>query len=394
MFDLPLVNELIYLDNHATTPCDPAVIESMLPYFGTAFGNASSTTHELGKQAARAVATAREQTAGIINALPGEVVFTSGATESNNLAVLGLARGVAGRTPRRKIVTTALEHKAILDPCKHLAAQGYDVVYLPVQSGGQVDLGAAEALIDDVALLVTVHAANNEIGTLQPIGELAAIAHKHGAVFHTDASQAVGKIPIDVVALDIDLLSLSGHKLYGPKGAGALYIRGGPNALPLKPLMLGGGQEHGLHPGTLNVPGIVGLGKACELSQHAMKSEAERVVALRDRLEGELAAAIPDLCRNGDLWNRLPHNSSLTFPGIDAEALIVNAPELALSTGSACTSGAIEPSHVLQAIGLSREDGFSTIRVGLGRFTTDQDISAAVRGLVRAYRSVSSVYVS
>jgi len=385
--------EPIYLDYHATTPCDPAVTEAMLPYFGTAFGNPSSTTHYFGRQAAKAVETARQQVADLIGALPGEIVFTSGATEGNNLATKGLAEGVVSKTGRRKIVTTALEHKAILDPCKRLAKQGFEVVYLPVQATGRVDLEAAKSLIDEATLLVTVHAANNEIGTLQPLAELAELAHENGALLHTDAAQAVGKVSVDVAAWDIDLLSLSGHKYYGPKGIGALFVRGGARALPLRPLSLGGGQEQELRPGTLNVPGIVGLGAASKLARDLLEGEAARVGALRDTLEKQLTRKIPSLRINGDKANRLPNNSSLTFPGVDAEALIVGCPELALSTGSACTSGAIEPSHVLQAIGVSRADGFSTVRVGLGRFTTEDNILAAVQMLASAHERLSTIGV-
>ena len=382
-------SEPIYLDYHATTPCDPAVVTAMLPHFSASFGNASSTTHKFGRQAARAVEIARQQVANLIGASPGEIVFTSGATESNNLALKGLVAGVANRTSRKRIVTTAIEHKAILDPCKNLAEQGFEVIYLPVDGTGRVDLEAASTLIDERTLLVTVHAANNEIGTIQPIADVAVIAHRHGVLVHTDASQAVGKVAVNVATLGTDLLSLSGHKLYGPQGVGALYVQGGPGGLPLAPLVFGGGQERHLRPGTLNVPGIVGLGKACELSLSMLKDEARRIGKLRDMLERDLLAFASNVWRNGDLDHRLPHNSSLTFRDVDAEALIANCPELALSTGSACTSGAIEPSHVLQSIGLSRKDGFSTLRLGLGRFTTEAEVQFAARCLGEANRRLS-----
>ena len=260
----------------------------------------------------------------------------------------------------------------MLEPCQELAKQGYELVYLPVDKQGRVELEAAETLITENTLFVSVQAASNEIGTTQPISQLAELTHARGALFHTDAAQAVGKVSVDVNAWDIDLLSISAHKLYGPKGVGALYIRGGPRGLPIKPLWLGGGQEAGIRSGTVNVPGVVGLGKACELCESFLPQEQVRVAALRDSFEQQIVAAVQRVRFNGDLENRLPNNSSFTFPGVDAEALILNTPELALSTGSACTSGALEPSHVLTAIGLSREAAYSTVRVGLGRFTNTE----------------------
>lgn len=373
---------MIYLDYHATTPLDPRVLEAMRPYLEAEFGNPSSALHLLGRRAAAAVEEAREQVAALIGARAHEVVFTSGATESNNLAILGVARA---STERRKLVSTPIEHKSVLEPLRYLASQGFDVVYLPVDLHGRVDLEAAERLIDEETLLVSVQTANNEIGTLQEIAQIVAIAKVHGALVHTDAAQAVGKIPIDVEVWGVDLLSISAHKLYGPKGVGALYVRGGPRKGPLMPLAFGGGQEGGLRPGTLNVPGIVGLGEACALAYEEMAQEAERVRKLRDRLEEGLKERIPGLKVNGDLKNRLPGNSSLTFPGVEAEALILNLPELALSMGSACNSGALEPSYVLTAIGLSREDASSTVRIGLGRFTREDDVEIAVEKITEAY---------
>jgi cysteine desulfurase len=309
--------------------------------------------------------------ASLIGAYPAEIIFTSGATESNNMAILGITRALKAQTERRQLVTTPLEHKAVLEPLQQLGQDGFSVQYLPVLSSGRVELETAAHMVSEQTLLVSVQAANNEIGTIQPITELAALAREHGAFFYCDATQAVGKIPIDVDVLDVDLLSLSAHKFYGPKGVGALYIRGGVQGMPLSPLWIGGGQEHGLRSGTLNVPGIVGLGEACALCGWALTEEQQRIRALCDEFEQALLRLIPDLQRNGDLENRLPHNSSLTFPGIDAEALIANVPDLVLSPGSACTSGALEPSYVLQlqAIGLSRDAAYGTVRIGIGRFT-------------------------
>lgn len=374
----------IYLDYHATTPCDPRVVTMMLPYFTDGFGNPSSTTHRVGQRAAQAIEAARAQVAELLGAFANEIFFTSGATESNNLAIFGLAHGQPA-PDRRRIVTTQIEHKAILAPYKELQKQGYEVVYLPVDETGLVDLAAARQLINAQTLLVSVHAANNEIGTLQPIAALAEIAHEQGAWMHTDAAQAVGKIPIDVAAWGVDLLSLSGHKLYGPKGIGALFVSGGINGVPLKPLLFGGGQEKELRPGTQNVPAIVGLGEACAICHSDLENESVRIAQLRDLLEQSLTTQIPQLQRHGSLAQRLPGNSSLTFPGVDAEALMTHCPELALSTGSACTSGALEPSHVLTAIGLSRELAYSTIRFGLGRFTTADEINSTAKILIHNY---------
>ncbi len=382
---------IIYLDNHATTPCDRAVVRTMLPYFGEAYGNPASTLYALGQAAAEAVEEAREHVAALIGAMRGEVLFTAGATESNNLALFGLAR--ADEEGRRRVVTTAVEHKAVLGPCQALGKQGFDVVVLPVDEKGTVDLDAAEEAIDEDTLLVSVQAANNEIGTLQPVAEMACIAHEKGALVHCDAAQAVGKVPVDVEDWDVDLLSVSAHKLYGPKGVGALYVRGGPYALPISPLLVGGGQEKGLRAGTLNVPGIVGLGEACRLSEQLLPEESARIGALRDRLEKAVLEGAPAARRNGAVENRLPGNCSLTFPGMDAEALVVNASELAISTGSACTSGAPEPSHVLLATGLSREEAYATIRIGVGRFNTEEEMDRAAESILRASERLARMRV-
>lgn len=383
-----LVSDIIYLDYHSTTPCDPRVVEAMLPFFTARCANPSNGMHALGRAAGDAVERAREQVADLIAAGASEVVFTSGATESNNLAILGLAR--RANPLRHKLVVSPVEHKSVLEACQHVASDGYEVAYLPVDSTGAVDVDAAAALIDERTLLVSVQSANNEVGTVQPVAAIADLAHSRGAVVHCDAAQAAGKTRLDVDELGVDLLSVSAHKLYGPKGVGALYVRGGATTRRLSPIVYGGGQERGLRPGTLNVAGIVGFGEACGLCGAEMTEEAARVGALRDCLEKSLLAAIPNLRRNGKMEGRLPGNSSLTFPGVDADALLLSVPELALSTGSACTSGAPDPSYVLTALGLSRELALSTIRVGLGRFTMESEVLLAAAILVKAYRELHS----
>ncbi len=365
----------IYLDHHATTPCDPLVVEAMLPYFTAQFGNPSSA-HFAGSRAADAVQFAREQVASLVGAQPGEVIFTSGATEANNLAILGYARAARATTTRRRIIISAIEHKAVTNPAKQLAREGFEVVILPVDQHGNINLAAAAEAITTDTLLVSIHAANGEIGTIQPIAELAQLAHAAGALMHTDAAQAVGKIPVDILAWGIDMLSLSGHKLYGPQGIGALIVRH-PRRTQLEPLGYGGGQERGWRAGTLNVPGIVGLGAACECCAVLLPEESTRLATLRDEFESAVLTTIPGAYRNGNFQDRLHHNSSLTLPDIEADALLARLPTLALSTGSACDAGTVEPSPTLLAIGLSRDDARSTVRVGIGRFTTLQEVSKA-----------------
>lgn len=372
----------IYLDNNATTPCDPAVVEAMLPYFTQWYGNAATGLHTQGRQAGRALETAREQVATLIGAQPEEIVFTGGATESNNLAILGLARRAVNQS-RKRIVTTAVEHKAILEPCQTLTSLGYEIIILPVDHQGRVELAAAEEAINDQTLLVSVQAANNEIGTLQPIAQLAQLAHAVGALVHCDAAQAVGKIEVDVVEWGVDMLSLSAHKFYGPKGIGALYLRRGVRAIPLEPLVYGGGQERNVRSGTSNVPAIVGMGTAAHLCQQHLPTEAPRLTQLRDALEAELLTQLPQAWINGRQAPRLPNTTSLTVPGVDADALLLNMPELMLGLGSACSSGAMEPSHVLQAIRLSREDAASTVRISLGRFNHPEQIPLIVSALLQ-----------
>lgn len=375
---------LIYLDSGATTPCDPRVVEVMLPYFTERFGN-SSSPHFAGTRAHEAVEGAREEVASLLGGRPGEIVWTSGATESNNIAIRGFAFSVLrgplshkGMGHRRKIAISAIEHKSVSEVARTLENDGFEVVVLPVDCGGRVRLDTARQLLDEQTLLVCVQAANGEVGTIQPLGELADLAHERGALFHCDASQAAGKIPLDVAASGVDSLSLSAHKMYGPQGVGALWVR-----RSLRPLLLsgqvGGGQERGLRAGTLNVPGIVGFGKACDLCQDEMKEEGTRLSFWRDELELRLPQAVPDVRFNGNRQHRLPHNASLTFPGIDASLLMSRLPELALSGGAACDSGALTPSQTLQALGLSRQDAASTIRVGLHRFNTNEEIEEAAR---------------
>ena len=378
----------IYLDYNATTPCDPRVVEKMSPFFTEWYGNPANGLHIQGRRSARAVADARDQIAALIVARSGEIFFTAGATESNNLAILGLARA-ARRSTRRRIVTTAAEHKAVLLPCKKLADDGFEVVILPVDRNGRVDVEAARGAIDTGTLLVSVQAANNEIGTIQPVAEIAALAHEMGAFVHCDAAQAVGKIPVNVDDLGVDLLSVSAHKLYGPKGIGCLYVRGGTRAIALEPLAYGGGQENGLRSGTTNVPGAVGFGEACAIAQAELTDEMARLTALRDTLETALLAEIDGLRINARDADRLPNTSSLTFPGVDADALLLNMPKVMLGTGSACTSGAVEPSHVLTAIGLNRTESSSTIRLSLGRFTYQHELCEIVALLFQTSATLS-----
>jgi cysteine desulfurase len=380
----------IYLDNNATTPCDPRVLEAMLPFFAQIYGNPANGLHKQGRQAAQCVEEAREQVAGLIGAGAAEIIFTAGATESNNLAILGIAGAATGHR-RKRVVTSAVEHKSVLLPCQKLSERGFEVVVLPVDNQGVVLLEAAEEAITDTTLLVSVQAANNEVGTIQPVAEIAEFAHRHGALMHCDAAQAVGKTSIHVDEWDVDLLSLSGHKLYGPKGVGALYVRGGPLAIPLEPIYMGGGQERGLRPGTLNVPAIVGLGKACEICLEQAAQEATFLKRLRDSFERDLLDQVKTIRVNGDLEHRLPNTSSLTFFGVDADALLLNVPNLMLGTGSACTSGAVEPSHVLQAMGISRRDASSTIRVSIGRFTTAEQLAIAAESLAEAYQRLLEI---
>jgi cysteine desulfurase len=371
----------IYLDYHATTPVDRRVLEQMLPFFSDRFGNPASSSHRFGWQAMEAVEQARREVAGLIGAAPREIVFTSGATESNNLAL----RGVAGLAPadRRRIVVSAIEHKSVLEAAKRLEREGWGMAMVAVDRDGRLDLEALRAAVTADTALVSVMIANNEIGVIQPVAEACAIAHAAGALFHTDAAQAVGKIPIDVAALDLDLLSLTAHKMYGPKGCGALFCR---KRTSLAPLICGGGQERGIRSGTLNVPGIVGLGAACAIARREMAEEGARLRQLRDRLLAGLRARLDGVTVNGSLEHRLPHNLHVSFGGIDAESLVIGIGDIAVSTGSACSSASATPSHVLLAIHDADAASAASIRFGLGRFTTEEEIDYAIEKFATVVR--------
>ncbi len=375
----------IYLDNHATTQVDPRVKKAMDPYWDVTFGNPSGAHHAYGRQARSAVDTARDQVADFLGAWPHEVVWTSGATESNNLAIKGVARAVRSESGRNHVVTCATEHKCVLNSVYRLDAEGFEVTVLPVDRQGLVDLHRLCDTVTERTALVSIMAANNEVGTLAPLGEIARIAHAKGAILHSDAAQAVGKVPIDVAATGIDLLSLSGHKVYGPKGVGALYVRSRPD-VPLEPIFDGGGQEGGLRPGTLAVPLIVGLGTACVLAQEEMGAEAPRLRGLRDRLWDGLIRALDGVNLNGHPTERLPGNLNFRVPGIDGRALLAAVPEpgLAASSTSACASGGRAVSHVLAAMGQTESEARGAVRLGLGRFTTDADVERALKMILDA----------
>ena len=390
----------IYLDHNATTPVEPEVLDAMLPYFSAEFGNAASI-HTTGQRARAAVEIAREQVAALLNARPQEIIFTSGGTESDNHAVFGIVRNAPGST--KHIISTQIEHEAVLNSCQALEKEGgivvgdrkaIEVTYLPVDSNGLVDPEAVRDAIRPQTALITVMHANNELGTVQPLEEIGRIAAQNDIFFHTDAVQSAGKIPLDVNALGVDLLAVSGHKFYAPKGIGALYIRGGTR---LRQLLYGGHHQRGFRPGTENVPGIVGLGQAAELAQRSLAEDANRVSALRDELERELLGRIPHAHANANGAPRTPNTTNITFPGIEGEALIIalDLKGLACSTGAACSSGAVEPSHVLTAIGRSAEDARASIRFSLGRHTTQQEIAAAVEivpAAVAQLRELSPAY--
>ena len=371
----------VYLDNQATTPTDPRVVEAMLPFFTERFGNPHSTHHAFGWDAEEAVEKARGQLAALIGAGPREVIFTSGATESNNLAIKGAARFHRDRRPQ--IVTLASEHKCVLESVRQLEREGHRVDILPVGPDGLVDLDRLAETVSEETAVVSVMAVNNEIGVIQPLAEIAAICRAKGAYFHCDAAQAVGKIPLDVAALDIDLLSISGHKFYGPKGIGALYVRRRPR-VRLEAMIDGGGQERGLRSGTLATPLCVGLGQAAEIAGAEMAEEAARISALKTRLWEGMTGRLPGVALNGHPNQRIPGNLNLAFEGVDAEALIKALPRLAVSSGSACTSTAVEPSYVLRALGLPDERARGSIRLAIGRFNTAAEIDQAIDDLVAA----------
>lgn len=368
----------IYLDHNATTPCDPEVLEAMLPFFVQQFGNASSKHHPYGWLAEEAVEQAREQTAQLIGAKPTEIYFTSGATEAINLAIRGVLLSNVNPSAKNHIVTVATEHSAVLDTVKALEKEGYGVTYLPVQPNGMVDVTEIASALNEKTAILAVMAANNETGVLHPLLEIGKLAQKHGVLLMSDAVQAVGKISVNVAEMPVDLLALSAHKIYGPKGVGALYVRKGNPPVPLTPLLTGGGHERGLRSGTLNVPGIVGLGKACQLAGRLLESEHRRLSSLRDKLESALLK-LPGTQINGNRKNRLPHVTNLSFDGVEGkEWLIALNRKIAVSSGSACSSVTERASHVLRAMGVSEERGKASVRFGLGRTTTEEDITAAI----------------
>jgi cysteine desulfurase len=363
----------VYLDYHATTPVDPRVLDVMLPYFTETFGNPASSSHQWGWLAQEAVELARRQVAALIGAAPREITFTSGATESNNFAIRGLAD--VAPPARRHIVVSAIEHKSVLEASGRLEAHGWRRTVVPIDRDGRVDLEAMREAVTNETALVSVMAANNEIGVIQPLAAISAIAHAHGALLHVDAAQAVGKIPIDVTALGIDLLALTAHKMYGPKGCGAIFIR---KRVELSPLIIGGGQERGVRAGTLNVPGIVGLGKACAICREEMPQESARLARLRDRLLAGLRTNLDGIVVNGGLDHRLPHNLNVSFDGVDGESLLIGISDIAVSSGSACNSASATPSHVLAALLGADLVPSSCIRFGLGRFTTEDHIDYTI----------------
>jgi len=370
----------IYMDNHATTRTDPRVLDEMLPYFTESFGNAASRNHEFGWVAEKAVEQARARIAKLIGANAKEIVFTSGATESDNLAIKGVAE--THREKGSHIITQATEHKAVLDTCKRLEKQGYRVTYLPVQKDGRIDLADLNRAMDGKTILVTIMAANNEIGVLQPIREIGALCHERGVLFHTDAAQAIGKVPFNVIQDTVDLASISAHKLYGPKGAGALYVRRRNPRVQLVPQIDGGGHERGMRPGTLNVPGIVGFGKACELAGQEMPQEAPRLACLRARLMDAIMGRLDEVYINGSMEHRLPGNLNLSFAYVEGESLLMSLKDVAVSSGSACTSAVIEPSYVLKALGADDDLAHSSIRFGIGRFNTEAEVDYVAQRVV------------
>lgn len=381
----------VYFDHHATTPVDPRVLEAMLPYFSEIFGNAASIDHEYGAVALHAVEKAREQIATLINAQPEEIIFTSGATEADNLAIIGVMERYAERG--NHLITTSIEHKAILDTCGYLQRRGCEVTYLPVDCYGMIDTDDVRRAIKPNTVLITVMMANNEIGTIAPIAEIGNIAKEHEILFHTDAAQAVGHIPVDVQAMNLDLLSMSAHKIYGPKGVGALYVRRLRPRVRLAEQIHGGGHERGMRSGTLNVPGIVGFGKALDIARKEMRAESSRLLHLRDRLWQGLQTSIDDIQLNGHPIHRLPHNLNVAIPGIESRSLIVQLKyDIAISTGSACTTATVEPSHVILALGYGEDRAHCSIRFGLGRENNEVDVEFALQRLTTGVSYLKQLY--
>jgi len=383
----------IYMDNHATTPVDPGVLQAMLPFFTETFGNAASRNHSYGWEAEQAVETGRKQVAKVINATAKEIIFTSGATESDNLAIKGVA--AMYREKGNHIITAPTEHKAVLDTCKRLEKEGFKVTYLPVQKDGLIALDDLKAALTDKTILVSIMAANNEIGVLQPLREIGQLCHERGILFHTDAVQAYGKVPLDVQAMNIHLMSISAHKIYGPKGLGALYVRRKNPRVQLTPIIDGGGHERGMRSGTLNVPGIVGLGKAAELCLQEMPEESKRLAALRDRLKEGIMSQLDEVYVNGSMEHRLPNNLNLSFAYVEGESLLMGMKDVAVSSGSACTSATLEPSYVLKALGVGDDLAHTSIRFGLGRFNTQEEVDYVIRRVVESVnrlRELSPLY--
>ena len=384
---------IIYLDNAATTPVDPRVLQAMMPYFTEVYGNAASRSHAFGWQAEEAVKKARQQVAALINAAPQEVIWTSGATESNNIAVKGGAMMMQEKG--RHIITQATEHKAVIDPGKYLEKHGFQVTYLPVDQYGVIDLQQLARAITDETVLVSIMFANNEIGTIQPIAEIGRLCKERGVIFHTDATQAFGKLPIDVNEMGIDLLSCSGHKIYGPKGVGALYVRRKRPRIRCEPVLHGGGHERGMRSGTLNVPGIVGLGMAAELARDEMETEAQRLEGYRDKMLSYIQQNLDQVTLNGHPEQHLPNLLNLSFAYVEGESLMMGIDDIAVSSGSACTSASLEPSYVLKALGVGEELAHSSIRFSFGRFTTAEEVDYAaekVCEVVRKLRAMSPLY--
>lgn len=383
----------IYMDYHATTPVDPRVLEAMLPYFTTVFGNAASRNHQFGWDAEQSVERSREQLADLIGASAKEIIFTSGATESNNLAIKGVAEFYKDKG--NHIITSTLEHKAVLDTCRGLERRGYEVTYLPVDTSGVVDPDAVKKAITDKTILISIMYANNEIGTVNPVREIGTLAKERGVIFHSDAVQGAGKIPLNVEEMKIDLLSLTAHKMYGPKGVGALYVRRKGPRVRLAPIIDGGGHERGMRSGTLNVPGIVGFGKAAEICKAEMASEAKRLRALRDRLWKGIQERLDYVFLNGDYERRLPGNLNCSFAYVEGESLLMALKDIAISSGSACTSASLEPSYVLRALGVGEELAHTSMRFGLGRFNTEEEVDYVidlVEEKVKRLREMSPLY--
>jgi cysteine desulfurase len=383
----------IYMDNHATTPVDPRVLDAMLPYFTEKFGNAASRNHSFGWEAEKAVDDARRQIAALIHADPKEIIFTSGATESDNLALKGLVEMY--REKGDHIITSVTEHRAVLDTAKRLEKQGIKVTYLPVDKDGFVNPDDVNKAITEKTILISVMMANNEIGTINPIAEIGQVAKSRGVIFHCDATQGVGKIPVDVEAMGIDLMSFSGHKIYGPKGVGALYVRRKSPRVRLAPMVDGGGHERGMRSGTLPVPLIVGFGKACEICMQVMPEESKRMIELRERLKEGILQKLDEVYLNGHLTKRLPNNLNLSFAYVEGESVLMGLKEIAVSSGSACTSATLEPSYVIRALGVGSDLAHSSIRFGLGRFNTEEEVDYVTKRVVETIqklREMSPLY--